>query len=159
MTGRRTQHMTDLLFTLALFCVFAVCALLVVVMGADVYQKGVEDMGRNFDSRTSLSYIATKLRQSDLQGGISLGSLDGTPALTLTQTVEEVSYRTWIYCDQGSLKEVFTLADLPPKLSDGQAIMDLKELRLEELEDGLIRIIAVEPEGRTQELLYTPRSS
>jgi hypothetical protein len=81
---------------------------MVVMLGADIYRKGVDDMQRNFDSRTSLSYLATKLRQGDEAGGILVTELEGCPALVLEETINGTLYRTWIYSYEGSLREVFT---------------------------------------------------
>lgn len=44
---KQKNHVVDLLFSLALFCVFAASALTIVIMGADVYQKSVNDNEQN----------------------------------------------------------------------------------------------------------------
>ena len=50
---KQEKHfIVDILFVLALFGVFAVSALALVTIGADVYQHTVEDMGVNYESRT-----------------------------------------------------------------------------------------------------------
>ena len=66
------HFIVDILFVLALFGVFAVSALSLVTIGADVYQHTVEDMSVNYDSRTAVSYIMEKVRQSDTADSISL---------------------------------------------------------------------------------------
>ena len=53
--GAQKGHVVDFLFTLALFCVFAASALMVVVIGANVYRQTVRGMDSNYDSRTSLT--------------------------------------------------------------------------------------------------------
>lgn len=156
MTGR-SRRMTDILFTLALFCVFSVCALLVVVMGADVYHRGTEDMQQNFDSRTSLSYISTKLRQTDSAGSVTIGQLGDEPALILRETIDGMPYATWIYCHEGSLKEVFTLEENTPTPEMGQAIMALSALEMELLPQGVLKVTTVETNDHSDFLLYTPR--
>lgn len=158
MTGR-SRRMMDIVFTLALFCVFAVCALMVVVLGADVYRKGTQEMQRNFDTRTSLSYLSTKLRQTDVHGSIALGELEGTPALVLTEEIDGVRYHTWIYCRDGSLQEVFTLAGLTPTPQMGRPIMALEGLEAQFLPTGTLKVTAVETGGRSDYILHTPRSS
>ena len=45
------KHMVDVLFVIILFCVFAVSALILVMIGANVYKKTVNDMDSNFNSR------------------------------------------------------------------------------------------------------------
>ena len=68
-------HMVDLLFTLALVCVFAASALMVVLIGANVYQNTVEGMDENFSARTSVTYVATKIRQNDTEGTAYISTL------------------------------------------------------------------------------------
>ena len=63
-------------FVLALFGVFAVSALALVTIGADVYQHTVEDMGVNYESRTAVSYIMEKVRQNDTADSIFLTDLE-----------------------------------------------------------------------------------
>lgn len=73
------RHVIDLLFTLALFCVFAASALLVVLIGADVYESSARGMDRNFDLQTSLHYVAAKVRQCDAAGAVRAGSWAARP--------------------------------------------------------------------------------
>ncbi len=153
----RSRHATDILFTLALFCVFAVCALMVVMLGADVYRKGTREMEQNFDARTSLSYLATKLRQGDRRDGVTLGELGGVPALVLSDELEGAAYNTWIYCQDGALREVLMARELSPTPDMGQPIMALESLEAEFLDSGILRVTVTEPDGRVGTLLYTPR--
>ena len=68
---KQEKHfIVDILFVLALFGVFAVSALALVTIGADVYQHTVEDMGVNYESRTAVSYIMEKVRQNDTADSI-----------------------------------------------------------------------------------------
>lgn len=159
MSTGRSRRMMDILFTLALFCVFAVCSLMVVVMGADVYRKGTREMQDNYDTRTSLSYLSTKLRQTDSLGSITLRELEGTPALVLGEEIDGTRYLTWIYCREGSLQEVFTLEGLTPTPQMGRVIMALEGLEAEFLSTGTLKVTAVEAGGRSDFLLHTPRSS
>ena len=62
---KQEKHfIVDILFVLALFGVFAVSALALVTIGADVYQHTVEDMGVNYERRTAVSYIWKMFRRS-----------------------------------------------------------------------------------------------
>lgn len=70
------HYIVDILFVLALFGVFAVSALALVTIGADVYQHTVEDMGVNYESRTAVSYIMEKVRQNDTADSIFLTDLE-----------------------------------------------------------------------------------
>lgn len=157
---QHSGHLVDILFTLALFCVFAVCALMVVVMGADVYSKSVDDMQQNFDARTSLSYISTKLRQGDSASYATAVQqmADGTQALVLEQNIDGVGYRTWIYSYDGQLREIFTLAELLPAPDEGQPIMELPSLTIQQHPTGLLELTTQDTTGQQSQLFYSPRS-
>ena len=49
------SFIVDVLFVLALFGVFAISALVLVTIGADVYQHTVQDMSANYEPRTAVS--------------------------------------------------------------------------------------------------------
>ena len=59
---RRDKSIVDMLFLLALFGVFLISALFIVLFGANIYKKTVNDMDANFSARTSVSYITEKIR-------------------------------------------------------------------------------------------------
>ena len=89
--GRREQeHSVDVLFILALFCVFAGSAVLVMTFGANVYQRTVSQMEENYNTRVSLSYVANQVRQHDEKGCITLETLEGSPALVLGSSRSDI---------------------------------------------------------------------
>ena len=82
MKGKQeNHHIVDVLFVLALFCVFAVSALILLLIGANVYQKTVNDMDANYNGRTAVSYITEKIRQNDSDSAVSVGTLMGKPSI------------------------------------------------------------------------------
>ena len=90
MNPRQHQnHFIDVLFTLGLLCVFTASALAVVLIGAHVYQSTAEDMDANYTTRTSLSYMAEKIRQHDVSGSVSMGKIEDRDALILLETIED----------------------------------------------------------------------
>ena len=105
--NQEKHFIVDILFVLALFGVFAVSALALVTIGADVYQHTVEDMGVNYESRTAVSYILEKVRQNDTTDSISLATLEDTPALCMLSRIEDETYCTYLYFYDGHLKELF----------------------------------------------------
>mgnify|MGYP000271613250 FL=1 len=95
---KQEKHfIVDILFVLALFGVFAVSALALVTIGADVYQHTVEDMGVNYESRTAVSYIMEKVRQNDTTDSIFLTDLENVPALCMLSEIDEETYCTYLY--------------------------------------------------------------
>ena len=134
----------DILFVLALFGVFAVSALALVTIGADVYQHTVEDMGVNYESRTAVSYIMEKVRQNDTADSIFLTDLENVPALCMLSEIDEETYCTYLYLYDGHFKKNFLCgegASLGGQvLPAGTDIMDLQEFSLSYASDDLIRI-------------------
>jgi len=71
----KRKHMIDLLFPIALFLVLAASSLFLVILAANVYRKSVAWEESNYGSRTCLSYVTEKIRQSDTDGGVETGTL------------------------------------------------------------------------------------
>lgn len=150
-------HIIDIFFTLALLCVFTASALLVVLTGANVYRSTVSDMNGNFNVRTSITYIATKIHQNDTADGVFVTKLGDTDALVLEQNFDEQVYRTWIYYYDGELREIFSMKDNPVSAADGQTIMSVPEMKIEEAGDQMLRFTYVDDTGNQTSLMIFPR--
>ncbi len=148
---KQEKHfIVDILFVLALFGVFAVSALTLVTIGADVYQHTVTDMSINYESRTAVSYITEKIRQNDMEDGICLTTLEDVPALCMRSRVDEDIYCTYLYLYDGYLKELFMKqgASLGGQiLPAGTDILQLKNLTMDYAASHLIRISLQTPSG------------
>ncbi len=143
------QHITDIVFVLSLFCVFAVLALFVVVMGANVYKGISVNMSENYNARTSVTYITEKIRQNDSGGSISVESVGSSSALVIAQDIEGELYETWIYVADGNLNETMVREGTSVKPGDGQTIMNLQSMELEKTQGGAISVSAVDSEGNS----------
>lgn len=150
-------HLVDFLFTLALFCVFALSALAVVVIGADVYKSTVAETGRSYDSRTSVTYIAEKIRQNDREEAVSIRPFGDGDALVLEQTVGEAVYETYIYAHGGKLKELLIPQGLEFQPADGQGIMDIQSFQVELTADRLVMLRVTSADGTLAQMAVAPR--
>lgn len=146
----------DVLFTLALFCVFAATALIAVILGADIYSNTVSSMNRNYNTRTSISYLAEKVRQGDTAGGVATANVNGQDALVLTQLLDGKPYETWIYTGDGELREVMVASGIEVKPQDGQAIMPIGSLELQQ-NGALLTMTATDPQGEVSRLVLRTR--
>ena len=106
MNQKQEHHIIDILFVIALFCMFALSAIFLISVGADIYGKTVSHMESNFNSRTAFAYVTEKVRQADAASAIDIGQLDGIPALTITQTMGDTQYITYLYQHENHLKEL-----------------------------------------------------
>lgn len=148
------RFIVDVLFVLALFGLFAVSALMLVTVGADVYKQTVDDMSTNYETRVSVSYIAEKIRQND--GSISIDYLGETPAIVIEQEYNEEFYSTYLYYHDGCLKELLVrkgsyIGD--NNLAAGQEIMKLSAFHADLLWENLLKIKLTTADGEQQELL------
>lgn len=132
-----SRHMVDILFIIALFCVFAVSALMLVIIGADVYKKTVQSMDSNFSQRTSYSYITEKLRQNDTTGAVSITSFGDSDAICITETYNDTDYLTYLYLYEGSLCEINTRGDITTDPATGTIIIKMTDMSIEQITDGL----------------------
>lgn len=151
------RHMTDFFFTVALFAVFVVSSLLVLLFGINVYRSSSERMEQNFTSQTTLTYIASKARHCDVHGALALGELDGIPALVLSREEDGVFYDTYIYGYEGTLRELMVERGHELSPESGAVITDIASLAFTQ-EGTLLRASLTCEDGTREELLLHPRA-
>lgn len=122
--GVRKGQLMNVLFTMLLFLVFVLCALFTVLIGGRVYENINSRTEDNFAGCTAIHYVANKVRQGDKDGLIDCIDVDGTSVLELKQVNGQDTYVTWIYCYDGSIRELFTYEGSGLGLSDGLPIME-----------------------------------
>ncbi len=158
MNFRRERHIVDLLFVIALLFLFAFSAIMLIALGADVYQKNVNTMQNNYAERTAGAYLVQKMRQADAEGGVRTDTLDGHPAIVLTNKVGDREYATWLYIHENMLCEQLLRADMVPLPAAGQKILPLQSMTIRESADDLMQLDLVLENGETEELYLCLRS-
>lgn len=153
------KHMIDFLFPIALFFVFALSAVTLILLAAGIYRSTTENSSLNYTSRTGLSYISEKVHQSDADGGIYYGSFDGCEALILEQTYGENTYYTYIYAYDGALRELFIRDGVDAKASDGQTILEVESFAIRQISDGLLEFDCTDTENRRSSAIIGIRST
>lgn len=145
----------DIVFVLIVFCVFAVSALVSLVLGGNVYKNAIEQSQARYNERTSLFYIWTKIKNADAYDGVYVKNFDNAEALVLEENFFGERYLTYIYYHDGWVKELFVDASYEYDLTDGQAILSLDGgiLKFEQLDDGIIRV-----SDSVDSLIITPRT-
>ena len=124
---------TDLL-ALTVFTAFAVCALVVLLSGAQVYQRLVQRGEDSFRLRTASQYVTPRVRQAE---NVTVADFDGCEALCIQEEIDGKVYVTRIYCYDGFLRELFCAqsAELSPE--DGEKIMEAERMSFSQDEDLL----------------------
>jgi hypothetical protein len=153
-------------FALLIYCAFTAAILLVLMLGAQIYQGMVERNTINADQRTAISYIEAKLRHSDTLGDVYTGSFQGyvefpyISTLYLEENYGDLTYHTMIYCYDGWLRELYCEKGLEFLPEDGMKVLPVQRLDYQEDADsGLIKITCVDNQGITFELNILLRSS
>lgn len=154
----RKSHMIDLLFPTALFFVFALSALTVILLAANIYQQTTDSASENYTSRTALSYVNEKIRQSDTAGGVTLGTFDNRDALILAQEIEGESYKTYIYEYNHTLRELFIKDGVDAVASDGKKIIDVNGFTMKSMGNSLYEFTCVDTDGTTTSVVAGTQS-
>jgi len=145
------------LMALLLFGLFAVCMLLVLQTGADVYKKLTARDRMTYEKRTAVQYLTTKVRQADAEGWIRVGELDGYQALVITETIDDKEYCTWIYCYDGYIRELFAAADSGLTADAGEKVLEAENFRVWQ-EMNTIGAEITATDGSTQQAFFYLRS-
>ena len=155
----RRSTKIDSVFVIALFTMFAVTAFLLILIGAKQYQHTADTMDANYESRTISSYLTEKIRQNDSQGMISVTEFEGTPALTLYTTENDVNYITYIYYYDSALREIVVNESSVFSLSSGQEIIKTGNFEAELVQNNLLKITITTTAEKTQTLFLPIHSS
>jgi hypothetical protein len=99
------KHSLDLVVVVALFFVYATCALLLCVIGAEVYRETAATMQYNYNQRTSVLYVTEKVRQNDLDGTVRVETVGSADALVLVEKKSGRDYETWLFVQDQMLYE------------------------------------------------------
>lgn len=138
----------DTVFIVSLFVMFAITAILLILIGARQYRFTADSMNRNYEIRTASSYLTEKVHQSDTITGVSVVDFSIGPALALADRQNNQTYITYIYYYDGSLKELFIKEDAAFTPSAGQTIVQLHGFVPEVVHSGLIRITFTDTQNK-----------
>ena len=152
------KHMIDLLFPVALFFVFALSALTVILLATNVYQKATARSSLNYTAGTSLSYISEKIRQNDAAGAVSLGTFDGCKSLILQQEIQDETYFTYIFVKNGNLNELFVKDGVNVSADAGTVIMPVNDFSMEQVGEQLFRFTCTDTNGEQSSTVVGVRS-
>jgi hypothetical protein len=155
-TKRLMKHHIDGLVVLLLFGVFAACVLSVLLLGADAYKKLTERDQLSYDQRTAIQYLATKVRQADRAGAVTVEDFQGVDALVLREDLDGEVYLTRVYCYDGYLRELSSAADADLSPADGEQVLAADSLLVEEQGNALR--LQMETDGSWQQEILALRS-
>ena len=120
----RKKHSIDVLFMFVLFAVFAILSVLIIFIGSGVYSRITENKVINEQTRTTLSYIANKVRETDGIENIYLTEKEGSQVLVLKAEYEDYAADTWIYEYDSKLMEMTVDSGDEFELRFGDVLLD-----------------------------------
>ena len=136
---KEQKHSIEVVFTMVTFLVYAMVLLMFVSLGATVYRSVTQQMELHQTQRTAENYLREKVRQNDRTGDVSIGEIEGVPALQIGQTVGGKEYVTYIFTEGGSLKELLVSAEKKAKMSDGTVLLSMEAVSFTE-EQGCLTV-------------------
>lgn len=152
--SKQNKSIVDVIFLLALFAAFLICALFIVLFGAKIYKKTVFKNQQFFNARTSLSYITEKIRQNDNSNSINVLNNNGSSVLELKMNENNTCYSTYIFCKEGMLMEYTANSNAPFSDTMGRKIMNASSFDIEKLSNKLYKFKIKDDTGYTTEF-YT----
>ena len=145
------------LIVLTVFCLFAVCTMIVVLVGAQIYEN-MADRGRaQFEKRTVARYITTRVRQSDVAEGLRVEEFCGRNALAFREQIGGNDYKTFVYCYEGYIRELFAAEEGSFLPEDGEKILKAHEVKFE-AEGNFLKVYITLEDRTEQELVLYLRS-
>lgn len=151
--AKRNKSIVDFLFILALFGAFAITALFVVLFGARIYESTVNNMNRNYEKRTAMSYVTEKIRSHDYTDGANVDETGSI--LKLYQTTGDKKYVTYLFVADGYLKEFTADEDYDFDYKAGTKILAIKDFSVKKENDSLYRFNITDTNGEKTEFFVT----
>ena len=125
MNKHRNIHV---LFSLSLFLLFVIGSFFIVTYEIKGYQVINDTCQQEDDLIVPLAYLNTKLKANDSDDSTKIVEIDNTQCLEI-KTAKTVTY---IYCQDGYLKELYTSNDYHAGLQEGSKLFALDDFKIEQ---------------------------
>ena len=139
----------DTVAGLLLICAFACCLFFALAAGARIYKSISSVMEEQYTARTAIGYVVSRIHQGDGRGAVELDSIDGRPALIISQETDGVRYLTYIYQYDGYIRELFCPASETMTADAGLPVIAASELTIS-LTGRLVHIRCVTGGGESE---------
>lgn len=155
----RKSFLVNFICAIGILGTFATVSLVLAYVGVGVYKNIVAENAQNYKLRTSLSYVATKVRQLDADNKIYIEKREGIDVLVMEQEIENEPYETLIYFYQGHIYEVFHEKGQGLYLPDGGCeILEIDQFTMEQRESNLLYFNAKEVDGQEESITLNLRT-
>ena len=154
----KKAFMAGLISMVFLLGIFAVASLFLINIGVQVYKNVVIANNDNFELRTSLSYLATRVRQADQTGMVEIREEDGIKILVLGEENEDGEFETCLYFWDGFLYEHFMEKGGYFEPGYGMETFEVESLIMEQKASGQLYFRATGGGGSTEQHYMTLRA-
>lgn len=111
MKWKGNSHAISGTFVFLLLGVFAVISTLLVLLCAQAYRNTVDQTAAHRDERVLQSFVRNTLRAEDAENAFGSVEVDGISALTITSHFGDETYVRYLYCYDGTLRDLFISED------------------------------------------------
>lgn len=153
---KTTKNSTGSLLTLLAFTLLITSLLLVLLSGADVVNRITERDRNGYDRRTAVQYMTTRIRHSDSDGALSVGTYNDSTALIITEEIDGETFQTFIYYYDGYICELFCRAGYTPAPEFGEKVLPADAMQISDADDYIE--IRIETNGSEETLRCMIRS-
>lgn len=156
MKTNKTGSLLEFVSVLLLFFMFMLSLCFSLLTAGSAYGAVSESDGQCYNSGICSSYILSKLRHCEVSYGIPVIYTDkifGTDALVLAEFQDKDSYRTYIYCYDGYIRELYTDNAGEAEPEDGETIAEAVSFSASE-KDNLLKVEFVTPDGQKSSFHY-----
>lgn len=147
-------------FVFLLLGVFAIFAVLMVLLTAQLYRNSISDTQRNNARRIAGSYLMNIVTSGDRSGAVSVADVEGNPAIRIAwpgEDDEDEGYCTLIYVSDGQLRELVADLDEEPEAAYGETVCAMQSM-MPTLSGNLLTVACTDANGNEETLsicLYT----
>jgi len=143
------QHTVDMLFVITLFCAFAVCASLLIALGANIYKSTIDSMDKHYTLSTASSFITEKVHQHDAYDAISVGEFGDGKAIILKEEYSGTVYNDYIYSYDGYIREMLVADGLVLSPESGSKILAVDSFELSMEGSDLLTVSITDTKGES----------
>ena len=104
-------HAISGVFVFMLLGIFAMISTLLVLLCAQAYRNTVDQTALHRDERIIRSFMRNTLRAEDADNAFGSENMDGISALTITSDYDGNLYVRYLYCYEGTLRDLFIGAE------------------------------------------------
>ncbi len=156
---KSSSRKIDTVFVVMLFTIFAVLALLVVLITTKQFKHTASVMEEDYQVRTANSYLREIVRQHDKSTVVNISDFSGNSAITFTESINGYTIITYVYCYDGYIRELSSVDSAEVAPDSGAPVIQAQALNAEMLTDDTLKISYEDEFGDAHQLYIALHAS